>query len=30
MVIVMANGDFDVKYTTGMTAQAGKTVVAEY
>ena len=30
MVIVMANGDFDVKYTTGMTAQARKTVVAEY
>ena len=31
MVIVMANeGDFDVKYSTGMTAEAGKTVVAKY
>ena len=31
MLIVMDNnGQFDVKYTTGMTAEAGKTVVAEY
>ena len=31
MVIVMANeGDFDVEYSTGMTAEAGKTVVAKY
>ena len=31
MLIVMDNdSEFDVKYSTGMTAEAGKTVVAEY